>query len=349
MAASQHGVLDLRKLIFGILAVTAASLSFADIRVLVNNDEVMFNAAGPQKIGSRVLVPLRGVLEKLGAQVDWTPSTRTVSASTSNTEIQMVVGENRAKVNGRWQDLDSPAQIYRGTTLVPLRFMASALGADVQWDNAAQTVFITTGTGGGTTTPPPTGETAVTIGSFVMSPTSGWIGANKPVVFTVVGTPGAMVTVDAGTITAGKPFELRETTAGRYVGTWISDTRVISAKQRVKATLTKGSSSTNLQMASFLTVDTLAPRFKNWTPIVTTESRPEISVVFDDAGGSQVDPTKVLVYWGNDNVTNEAKVTQNFMTFKPSKTQGNGKYTVRVVAVDGAGNRSEKSWDVTIR
>jgi hypothetical protein len=50
--------------------------------------------------------------------------------------------------------LDVPAQMIAGTTMVPLRFVAEALGAEVEWNAAAQRVVI----GGGEGAEPPVTE-----------------------------------------------------------------------------------------------------------------------------------------------------------------------------------------------
>src|SRR5437763_1304335 len=63
------------------LLLLAYSCAFAqDIRVTVNGDPVAFSGTGPMQLNGRVLVPVRGVLEKLGANVEWVPSTQSVIA-----------------------------------------------------------------------------------------------------------------------------------------------------------------------------------------------------------------------------------------------------------------------------
>ncbi|OMF33746.1 hypothetical protein BK133_13215 [Paenibacillus sp. FSL H8-0548] len=41
--------------------------------------------------------------------------------------------------------LDAPATIIKGSTLVPVRFIAESLGADVKWDTTTSTVNIMLG------------------------------------------------------------------------------------------------------------------------------------------------------------------------------------------------------------
>src|SRR5207244_11019777 len=105
---------------------------------------VAFGTVGPQQVQGRVMVPLRGVLEKLGAFVGWNAATHTVTASRGNLDLQLPIGARTASVNGRQVPLDVPAMTIAGTTMVPLRFVGETLGADVAWDAPTQTVLITT-------------------------------------------------------------------------------------------------------------------------------------------------------------------------------------------------------------
>jgi hypothetical protein len=89
-------------------------------------------------------VPVRGVLEKIGANVDWTPETQKVNCSSGDIDIVLHIGDKMAKVNGQMVQLDVPAQTIGGHTMVPLRFLSESLGAKVRWDGAEQTVFIMT-------------------------------------------------------------------------------------------------------------------------------------------------------------------------------------------------------------
>jgi hypothetical protein len=101
----------------------------------------------------RVLVPLRGVMERLGAEVGWDGETRTVSVATEGVSIQLVIGENTAKVVKTVEgtpveqtvELDVAAKLVNDRTFVPVRFISETLGASVDWDNDLRIVIIGTG------------------------------------------------------------------------------------------------------------------------------------------------------------------------------------------------------------
>lgn len=136
-----------------LLNVALAAAAFAgfgaianaqSIRVQLNGEPVDFYGTQPREVDGRVMVPLRGVLEKMGATVDWNAGTQTVFASKNGLEIELPIGSRTAKVNDRSVPLDVPAMTMGGSTMVPLRFVSEALGADVAWHGTNRTVMIET-------------------------------------------------------------------------------------------------------------------------------------------------------------------------------------------------------------
>ncbi|UZN01429.1 copper amine oxidase N-terminal domain-containing protein (plasmid) [Lysinibacillus sp. MHQ-1] len=97
---------------------------------------------GGKMIENRTLVPLRSIFEELGATVIWNQNTKTISATKDTTNISLKLGTKTAVINGQAVSIDVPAQIRNGTTLVPLRFISEALGANVKWDNKTLTATI---------------------------------------------------------------------------------------------------------------------------------------------------------------------------------------------------------------
>lgn len=116
----------------------------APIQVNVNGAPVAFSGTPPIEVKGSVLVPLRGVFQALGATVNYDPVTKVINAQKGSSTVTLGLGQATATVNGKVQTLNQPAQTVNGTTLVPLRFVAQALGAYVQWVAAASTVEIKT-------------------------------------------------------------------------------------------------------------------------------------------------------------------------------------------------------------
>lgn len=124
------------------LAVGGAQTPAPYVRVFVDGQPVGFDVP-PMMASGRVLVPLRGVFERLGAVVTWDPATQTVLAARADTQVELRIGDPQAHINGQVAMMDVPALLVSGRTMVPLRFVSQTLGAQVAWDAAATTVQIT--------------------------------------------------------------------------------------------------------------------------------------------------------------------------------------------------------------
>ncbi len=123
-------------------ATYADSYGQPGIGVSVDGQPINFTGTQPMEVHGSVLVPLRGVFEALGANVDYNSATSTITASRAGRLIVLPLGSSTAQINGQTANLSQPAQVYNGTTLVPLRFVAEALGDYVDWSSATHVVSI---------------------------------------------------------------------------------------------------------------------------------------------------------------------------------------------------------------
>lgn len=110
-------------------------------KVLLNGNYLTFSQP-PINISGRILVPMRGIFEALGAKVDWDGRLRLVTGTFHERIIRLTVGESVAKVDGSEVKLEVPAVIENGSTLVPLRFISESLKAQVNWDPKTNTAII---------------------------------------------------------------------------------------------------------------------------------------------------------------------------------------------------------------
>lgn len=127
-----------------LLLLSSGNVMAQRIKVVIDGAQVRFDGMGPVQMDGHTLVPMRGVLEQIGAEVEWRPESQTVIASTGRRSIRLRLGEEEARINGKQVPLEIPAQAVSGHTMVPLRFIGEALGCDVRWDDAARTVIIVT-------------------------------------------------------------------------------------------------------------------------------------------------------------------------------------------------------------
>ncbi|GMB09325.1 phosphodiester glycosidase family protein [Thermolongibacillus altinsuensis] len=91
----------------------------------------------------RTMVPIRFISEELGASVRYIAATKQIEIRNENNTIVLTIGSNRATVNNRLIPLEGPAVAKKGTTYVPIRFIAEAFGATVRWDGKERTVTVT--------------------------------------------------------------------------------------------------------------------------------------------------------------------------------------------------------------
>lgn len=114
------------------------------ITVLYNGTRISFHSYGqnPELLNSRTLVPLRSIFEAMGAEVEWDGATSTAIAKRDGVEIRIQIGANAMYKDGKAIPVDVPAQLLNSRTMVPVRVIAEAFGADVQWNGIGSTVLI---------------------------------------------------------------------------------------------------------------------------------------------------------------------------------------------------------------
>ncbi len=131
---------------FGLAPVQAQS-----VNVVVNGGTITFDQPPIERAG-RVFVPLRGVFERLGATVVY--ANNDINAQGNGRSVHLHIGSTAATVNGQTVYMDVAPFLVGARTLVPLRFVAQALGANVNWNASNNTVYIQ-GSGSASTYVPP--------------------------------------------------------------------------------------------------------------------------------------------------------------------------------------------------
>jgi len=128
-----------------LLFLKPAEAPASQIKLVVDGKWV-YTDVPPVLAGGRVLVPLRGVFEAIGGHAEWLPSENAVLARKGARLVKLYIGSAVAYV-GNFEPvvMDVAPRIISGRTMVPLRFVAEALGCDVDWDSVNQNVIIRTG------------------------------------------------------------------------------------------------------------------------------------------------------------------------------------------------------------
>jgi hypothetical protein len=332
-----------------LIGLAAMGNAFAQsINVTVDGEVVPFAGQPPIEQDGSVLVPLRGVFEKLGAIVAYDGGTKTVLAVRGATAISLTIGSTRATVNGRPRILSLPAQTLNGTTLVPLRFVSEALGADVRWSGESRTVIITTR--GDRPQPESPGSSApdhdLTITSLTHDATHP-LRVGEELTVTLTGTPGCNATFTIPGIEQAKDLPMREMQPGTYIGTIAMPDGVNVKHATILATLHKGRhTAPTIQSAQTLSVDTIGPTIANPSPApdsALTSGRPVIYGTLSDSGtGVDAQATRILL--NGQDITNRATVTPEFVSYKPDVDLPPGPEKVTIIARDRAGNETRADW-----
>ncbi len=105
--------------------------------------EAVANDVAPIIEKDRTMLPARFVAESLGAYVAWDNAQRKVTIHKNLTMIEIYIDSDIAYINGNPVTLDSPAFIRNDRTYTPVRFVAEALGATVEWNELLRQVVIT--------------------------------------------------------------------------------------------------------------------------------------------------------------------------------------------------------------
>jgi hypothetical protein len=120
--------------VMGSQTLTKVNL-FINNNVTKLNDKYKLTDVPPTIVNNRTMVPLRYIGEALGAQFKWDEKNHTVTFTLANKEVKMVINQGGP-------GLDSPPTLIKGRTMVPVRYISEAFGAQVMWFPSAQSVMV---------------------------------------------------------------------------------------------------------------------------------------------------------------------------------------------------------------
>ncbi|MEL7566429.1 MAG: substrate-binding domain-containing protein [Dehalobacterium sp.] len=126
--------------LFFSLAVTAFTAD--GIKVKFDGRELALDVAPVVSNGS-TLVPISAIAGDMGGDSVYNPTDKTIVITTADNKIELKVDSKNAKVNGAAKTLEVAAKVINGRTMIPLRFVGEALGAEVSYSDSAKTVTIT--------------------------------------------------------------------------------------------------------------------------------------------------------------------------------------------------------------
>lgn len=140
----------MKKIIASLLSILALFIVFTfsatasdNISVYLNGKKLEFDIE-PQITNDRTMVPMRKIFESIGAIVEWDASSKTITALKNSDKIIIQVDNNTMIKNNQSIELDVSPVVIGGRTLVPVRAVAEAFNADVQWSSRNTAVVIGT-------------------------------------------------------------------------------------------------------------------------------------------------------------------------------------------------------------
>jgi len=129
-----------------VVAFVPTAMASANDRINVTIDGVPVNFPDqrPTIVDQRTLVPVRGVFEELGFNVAWNENLRQATLTREGDVVIIRVGSRIFTTNGENHNLEVPAQIVNGRTMLPIRAVLESVGYFVYWNPIERIVEITT-------------------------------------------------------------------------------------------------------------------------------------------------------------------------------------------------------------
>lgn len=113
----------------------------------VNGVDKMMDVA-PMIIDGRTLLPVRYIADPLGAAVGWNGGMQKATVTLGGTFLELWIDNPTARVNGVDKLIDTnnnevtPVIVPPGRTMLPLRFIAEAMGCEVNYDGPTQSIEV---------------------------------------------------------------------------------------------------------------------------------------------------------------------------------------------------------------
>ncbi len=132
--------------VFSLLVSAGGGVSAsAEVRLEIAG-RIVESDVPPRIESDRTLVPVRLVSEELGWDVTWMGDSRQILITRDNDldagYVLLGIGDRMAVVDDEEYELDVAPSIDNDRTMVPVRFVAEALGVDVQWQADTRTVSL---------------------------------------------------------------------------------------------------------------------------------------------------------------------------------------------------------------
>lgn len=103
-----------------------------EMYIYMDHKEVEFEVE-PVIVNGTTLVQFRPLFEAMGMDIEWDPDTRTVTGTKERYTLKLQIDNQIASVNGKDYELPVSPKIIKGSTMVPIRFVAESFGRSVYY------------------------------------------------------------------------------------------------------------------------------------------------------------------------------------------------------------------------
>ena len=162
--------------------------------------------------------------------------------------------------------------------------------------------------------------------------------------FVLFGTPGARATFTIDGVVQN--VAMAEVRPGRYEGAYtIRRNDNFPPSLNITSALEGNGQVARSRLNQALLVDAQPPTIRNLAPHnneTVTGNPVTVSATFDDRGGVGVDPKSVKILIGGQDVTRNASITPQFITWRGDLQPGS--WPVQVTAADNVGNAVRQDW-----
>jgi len=119
------------------------SLSIGSTSLKVDGKTIYMDTTPYISPENRTMLPLRFVSEAFGiaaANIKWNSEDSSVTIVNGTNTVVFVVGSDIMSINGSTVQMDTRTVLNEGRTFISVRYLAQALGLDLNWDGATNTV-----------------------------------------------------------------------------------------------------------------------------------------------------------------------------------------------------------------
>lgn len=114
----------------------------APITLSLNGEPIETPHMPPVQIQQRTLVPIREILEPVGAFIEWKPDEQKAYINYGYKMLILEIDNQEVWVNGETVYLDVPAKMINNKVMVPVRFISEQIGLRVDWNQETRNINI---------------------------------------------------------------------------------------------------------------------------------------------------------------------------------------------------------------